>query len=92
MPNRWMDNLRCYVLFNSILITSGRWVRDNERMWALEPRFYLQRFSPPASIKVRTARPVDQRLTYGATGTPHAPDTRCNSYSTVCPPEREENP
>ena len=67
-------------------------MRDNERMCAMEPRDYLQRFSPLAGIKLGTARQVGQRLAYEATGAPHAPNSRCNSCSTVCPHEREENP
>ena len=28
--HRWMDDLRFYVLFNSIAVISGRWADDNE--------------------------------------------------------------
>ena len=28
----WMDDLRFYVLFNSISVISGQWVGDNERL------------------------------------------------------------
>ena len=34
-PSRWMDDWRFYVLFNSILVISGRWADDNERLYAL---------------------------------------------------------
>ena len=27
----WMDDLRLYVIFNSVSVISGRWVGDNER-------------------------------------------------------------
>ena len=40
---RWMDNLPFHVLFNSILVTSGRWADDNERLCAIEPRVRLSR-------------------------------------------------
>ena len=36
--DEWMDDLRYYVLCNSISITSGRWAGDNERLCAMEPR------------------------------------------------------
>ena len=31
-----MDDLRFYVLFNSISVISGRWEVDNERLCAME--------------------------------------------------------
>ena len=34
----WMDDLRFYVLFNSISVISGQWEVDNERMYAMELR------------------------------------------------------
>ena len=40
----WMDDLRFYVLFNSISVTSGRLVDDNERLCAMEPCLQLRRF------------------------------------------------
>ena len=33
----WMDDLRFYVLFNSVSVISGRWADDNERLCAMEP-------------------------------------------------------
>ena len=30
----WMDVLRFYVLFSSILVMSGQWTADNETLWA----------------------------------------------------------
>ena len=36
------------VLFNSISVISGRWVGDNERLYAMEPRLRLKRFPPSA--------------------------------------------
>ena len=34
----WVDDLRFYVLFNSILVISGRHLDDNERLCAMELR------------------------------------------------------
>ena len=38
-----MDDLRFYVLFNSISVISGRWANGNERLCAMEPRLRLRR-------------------------------------------------
>ena len=38
-----MDDLRFYVLFNSISVISGRWAKDNEILCAMEPRLRLRR-------------------------------------------------
>ena len=40
----WMDDLRLYVLFNSISVISGQWADDNERRCAMEFRLRLRRF------------------------------------------------
>ena len=40
----WMDDLRFYVLFNSIPVISGRCSDDNERLCAMELRLRLRRF------------------------------------------------
>ena len=40
----WVDDLRFYVLFNSISIISGRCSDDNERLCAMELRLWLRRF------------------------------------------------
>ena len=34
--DRWMDDLRFYVLFISISVISGRWADNNERLCAME--------------------------------------------------------
>ena len=67
-----MDNLRFYVLFNSISVISGPWLGDNERLCAMEPRLQLERFLPQVRLEPRTARSVGQRLTYQAGGN-HSP-------------------
>ena len=41
----WMeDDLRFYVLFNSISVMSGQLADDNERLRAMEPRLRLRKF------------------------------------------------
>ena len=40
----WMDDLRLYVLFNSISVISGQWADGNERRCAMEFRLRLRRF------------------------------------------------
>ena len=42
--NRRMDDLLFYVLFNIILVISGQWEADNERLCATELRLQLRRF------------------------------------------------
>ena len=38
----WIDDLRFYVLLNSISVISGRCLDDNERMCAMELRLRLR--------------------------------------------------
>ena len=38
----WMDDLRFYILFNSISVISGRWTDDNERLCTMESRLRLR--------------------------------------------------
>ena len=42
--DKWMDDLRFDVLFNSISVISGRLVDGNERLCVLKPRLRLRRF------------------------------------------------
>ena len=44
LPEAIEDNLRFYVLFNSISVISGRRTGDNERLCAMERRLRLKRF------------------------------------------------
>ena len=44
LAHGWMDDLRFYVLFNSILVISGQRKVDNERLCAMELRLRLRRF------------------------------------------------
>ena len=65
----WMvDYLWLNVLFNSISLILGRWLGDNEKLCAMEPRLRLERFPSQAGLEPGTARSVAQLLTYLATG------------------------
>ena len=55
-----MDDVRFYILFNSISVISGQWVGDNERLCALEPRVQLKRSSPQVGLEHGTARCLTQ--------------------------------
>ena len=46
MTDGRMDDLRFYVLSNSISVISGRCLDDNERLCAMELRLRLRRFHP----------------------------------------------
>ena len=46
MTDGRMDDLRFYVLSNSISVISGRCLDDNERLCAMELRLRLKRFHP----------------------------------------------
>ena len=45
-----MDDLRLYVLPNSISVIPGRWVDDTERLRAMESRLRLKRCPPQARL------------------------------------------
>ena len=47
--NGWMDELRFYVIFNSISVVSGRWLADNEMLCAMEPINIINILSPIGS-------------------------------------------
>ena len=49
-----------YILFNSISVISGGLEGDNERLCALEPCLWLNRFLPLVRIKPRRPRSVGQ--------------------------------
>ena len=51
-----MDDLRFYVLFNSVSVISGRWEVDNERLSIGAP-FMVEKISPRAGIELS---PLDQ--------------------------------
>ena len=48
---RWMDDLRFYILFNSISVISGRLTGDKERLCAMKFRLRLKKLPPPAGLK-----------------------------------------
>ena len=60
---KWMDDWGFYVLFNSILVISGQWADDNERLCAMEPCLQLRIFRL-VGLGLRTDRSVGQRLTH----------------------------
>ena len=59
-----MDDLQCYILFNSISVISGQWMGDNEKLCATKPHLQLKRSSPQAGLKPGTARSAGQHLTH----------------------------
>ena len=47
----WLDDWRCYVLFNSISVISGQWTGDSEIEFRLRlRRFHLERVSNPGPL------------------------------------------
>ena len=55
--------------FYSISVISGRWDADNERLCAMEPSYWSERFPPLAGFEPGTARAAGQGLnllSYGA--------------------------
>ena len=62
-----MNDLRFYLLLNSISVISGRRLGNIERLCAMEPRLRLKKSLPQALLKPRTAKSADQRrpLSYG---------------------------
>ena len=57
----WMDDLRFYVLFNSISVISGRLAGDTERLCATELRLRLKISPYQVGLKPGTARLLGQR-------------------------------
>ena len=56
----WMNDLRFYVLFNSISVISGRWEVDNERLCAMELRLQLRGFRLERGLNFSSGGPLDQ--------------------------------
>ena len=48
-----MDDLRFYVLFNSILVIAGLWVGDNERLCTIQPSLQLKKSLSQVGLEVR---------------------------------------
>ena len=63
MRDEWMDDMRFYVLFNSVSVISGRCMDDNERLCAMELRLRLRRYTS-SEDRTRFTRSVGQRLTH----------------------------
>ena len=53
----WMDDLRFYVLFNSISVISGRCLGDNERLLCNGTSFTVEKISPRVRVELG---PLDQ--------------------------------
>ena len=66
--NGWMAYELCP--FYGISVISGRWEEENDRVFAMEPSYWLERFPPLAGFEPGTARATGQRFTYWATGLP----------------------
>ena len=66
--NGWMAYKLCP--FYSISVISGRWDADNERLCAMEPSYWSERFPPLAGFGPETASAAGQGYTYWATGLP----------------------
>ena len=56
----WMDELRFYILFNSISVISGLRGDDNGRLCAMEPGLRLRRFGLERAWNMRNPRSVGQ--------------------------------
>ena len=63
MRDEWMDDMRFYVLFNSVSVISGRCMDDNERLCAMELRLRLRRYTS-SEDRTRFTRSIGQRLTH----------------------------
>ena len=53
----WIDDMRSFVLLNSISVISGQWEVDNERLCAMKLRLLVEKISPRARIELG---PLDQ--------------------------------
>ena len=63
MRDEWMDDMRFYVLFNSVSVISGRCMDDNERLCAMILRLRLRRYTS-SEDRTRFTRSIGQRLTH----------------------------
>ena len=68
----WMGDWLAMILrpFNSISIILGRWVGNNEKLCAVEPRLRFKRLPPPTCLQHGTAKSAGQRFNYWGTGAP----------------------
>ena len=79
--NGWMAYKSCP--FYSISIISGRWDADNERLYAMKPSYWSERFPPLEGFGPGTARAEGQGLTYWATGLPKLYETYVHTGSNL---------
>ena len=63
--NGWMAYELCP--FYSISFISGRWDADNEKLRAMEPSYWLERFPPLEGFEPGTAGAAGQDYTYWTT-------------------------
>ena len=84
MLTRWIDDLRLYVLFDSISVPSGRWKGSNERLCAMTPRLRLKRSPPQVGLEPGTARSVFIRSKSSNIGMMH-----CFSRINICRASRK---
>ena len=56
--DEWVGDLWFYILFNNILVISGRWAGDYENLCTVEPCLWLKRSPPQIGLKPGTARSV----------------------------------
>ena len=58
----WLILIRDFTSFSNVfLVASGRWVGDNERLCAMEPRELFNKFPPPACLEPGNARSAVRR-------------------------------
>ena len=79
----WMDDMRFYVLFNSISVISGRWKVDNERLCAMKLRV-IERTRYHDKNLQRGIIPLKYRWRYGTVVTEH-----CLIMQYICTKFRE---
>ena len=60
----WMDDLRFYILFDSISVISGQWEVDDEKVVCNGTPFMVWKILPQAGLKLGTPRSVGQCLTH----------------------------
>lgn len=63
--------LAIYVLYSSISVILRWLMDDNESLFEMEPRLWLERFPPNAGLEPGIARSEGLRVTYWATGARH---------------------
>ena len=49
--DEWLDDMRVYLIFNSISVISGQWIGDNEMLYALKPLLRMKMFPNPVGLE-----------------------------------------